>query len=351
MALLDPLDGPRTASYQPWPEIPIPPHVLKGTAEAAHYRETDDELDKRWYVDPLPADDRWQETQAEFPAVSTIKKASGNDWSLVALKRCAEEIARNPERFIGMDMTDIYETLKADDKRGLRRAAARGTNVHTYFEMGLRGFPITYADNEHEAGAEYLPAVRQFFRAYKPRLIATEYVGIHRDLNGVGYGGTGDCIAEITNNKGQRVIAAIDWKSRKDEGTHKAYPQEAQQLGANTRAQYMMVEGPLGPQRMEIPRCDLGIIVSIRPDGPRLYPIDLDKAWVKFQDLHRWWVSRKGERDPIGRQWRPLPVPTLLEQARETTSRGEAMALWRAHRFDPEWTPEVDRVLKELHPR
>ena len=54
---------------------------------------------------------------------------------------CAEEIARNPQRFVGMDMTDIYETLKADNARGLRRAQNRGTNVHTYFEMGLRGHP------------------------------------------------------------------------------------------------------------------------------------------------------------------------------------------------------------------
>ncbi len=338
--------------FEGHPDIPVPASVLRGPADADHYRTQISGSYNRWYIDPLPADSKWPADPEDqvYPAVSTIKKAVGQDWTNVGLKRVAEETAGKRARFDGMDVEDIYQRMKADNDRLLRRAAGRGTNIHTYFEMGLRGQPITYVESENEPGANYLPAVRAFFLEHKPKLLVAEYVTIHRSLNDVGYGGTGDAIAEITNPKGERVVAAIDWKSRKDEGTHTCYPQEAAQVAANVGAQYMIVEGPEGPVRMDIPKIDLGLIVSIRPDGFRCYPLNIEKQFEHWAALHAWWKARKTERHGIERVWPPARVQTLDEQLALCETRDEAVALWKIHRKGA-WTETHSATMAERFPK
>lgn len=349
MTLPDPM---ATGSDKPWPTIPVPHTALAGPANADNFRTFVGRSKNRWYIDPLIADDKWAEDEPSnaYPAISTVKKAVGQDWSLVACKRIAEATVAEPERFKGKDFTDIYEQLKADNERGLRHASNRGTNVHTYFERGLYGQEITYTEGPHEPGADYLPAVREFFAVHQPRLVAAEYVAIHRSLNGRGYGGTGDAIAEITNQKGERVLAYIDWKSRKDEGSHAIYPEEAAQLGAARGAQYMIVEGPDGAVRADLPETNLGIIVSIRPDGFRVYPVDLALAFEHWRALHSWWCARKDEREPISRVW-PMAKPTpLMTQLEATTSRDQALLLWRLHKDGGIWTEEHTAAMRVKWP-
>ena len=167
-------DPMASGSDTPWPTIPVPHTALAGPANADNFRTFVGRSKNRWYIDPLVADDKWSEDEpnAAYPAISTVKKAVGQDWSLVACKRIAEATVKDPQRFVGKDFTDIYEQLKADNERGLRHASNRGTNVHTYFEKGLYGQDITYSEGPHEPGADYLPAVREFFAAYQPTLVA-----------------------------------------------------------------------------------------------------------------------------------------------------------------------------------
>lgn len=342
-------------SDKSWPAIPIPHTALKGPTDPDQFRTEIEGSRNRWYIDPLPADETWPEDDPgnHYPAISTVKKAVGQDWTLVGLKRAAEEIAKKPDRFMGMDATDIYETLRGDNERGLRRASARGTNVHSYFEMGLRGQDIVYVDGPHEPGAEYLPAVRDFFITYKPTLVAAEYVSFHRTLNGRGYGGTGDCIAEIWHPKlKRRVVAAIDWKSRKDEGKHTAYPQEAAQVAANALSQYMIIEDAEGHAvRSHMPECELGLIVSIRPDGARCYPIDLEEGFRYWTALHEWWIRRKEERQSISRVWPAAKPTSLLDQLGMTASREEAVLLWKLHKDGGLWTDEHTAAMAAKWPR
>lgn len=348
-ALPDPMES---GSDKPWPKIPVPHTALRGPADPDAFRTYVGRSKNRWYIDPLNGDDVWPEDDPanHYPAVSTVKKASGADWSLVACKRIAEATVHDPQRFVGKDFTDIYELLKADDKRGLRHASERGTNVHTYFEKGLYGQDITYTEGPHEPGADYLPAVREFFAAYQPTLVAAEYVAINRGLNGVGYGCTGDAIAEITNPKGERVLAYIDWKSRKDEGNHAIYPEEAAQIAAARFADYMIIDGPEGAVRAPMPETDLGLIVSIRPDSPRVYPVALGKAFEHWTSLHRWWVARKAERDSISRVWPLLKPRPLMQQLLDTTSRDQALLLWRLHKDGGLWTDEHTEAMKVKWP-
>lgn len=295
------------------PTIPIPPTVLRGPADADHYRVKVGRYGDRWYTDPLPAcpiAPAVDPTRDTWPSVSTIKKASGSDWTFVGLKRVAAELRDNPRALDGLDYDACYDRLKSINKLGLGRAGKRGTNVHLYFEKGLRGHGIDVVEHPDEPGAEYLPAVRAFFDTYRPELVAAEVVCIDRDLNGTGYGGTSDGVISLDHPDGGRATVWVDWKSRGADSDHGAYPEEGAQLGAYASAAYMLVETTNGPARQALPHTDGGLIVSVKPDGVRLYPIDMDKATGHWRSLHSWWVARRDERGCVGKPWAPRSIPT-----------------------------------------
>jgi hypothetical protein len=195
---------------------------LLGPGDADHFRVQVGRYGDRWYADPLPSCPIAEATDDSWPSVTTIKKASGSDWSYVAMKRIADADIRGIE----MQFTDErYERLKSINRLGLERAGRRGTNVHKYFERGLRGEPFNDPEWPDEPGSDYLPAVQQFFDTYQPELVAAEVVSINRTL---GYGGSPDCFARIDGK-----VYIIDWKSRGADSKHGAYPEEGAQEAAH----------------------------------------------------------------------------------------------------------------------
>jgi hypothetical protein len=280
---------------------------LLGPADADHFRIKVGRYGDRWYCDPLPGDATWPAWEGSVPSISTVKKASGSDWSFVALKRVNLALEQRPDRFDGMDFAERYEALKAINKLGLDSAAKRGTNVHLHCEAKLHG-----SDWRIPVGApghEYMPAVDAWFDQYQPELVAAEYVVIKRTmfspLSGekiAGYGGTPDGLLRINGE-----LWAIDWKSRGDDSDHGAYPEEAEQVAAGVTADYMIVQGDHGAERQEIPDVAGGLIVSIRPDGARSYPIDIIDAASNWTARHAWWTARLNERKPVGKPW---PIKT-----------------------------------------
>jgi hypothetical protein len=241
-----------------------PPTVLRGPAHADNYRVKVGRYGDRWYCDPLPACDIAPATDQAWPSISIVKKASGQDWSFVSLKRVAHSAELADIAALGNEAR--YERVKVVDKLERNRAFARGHNVHTYAECKL--YDTACPLGPDAAGAHYFPVVDRFFADYQPELVAAEFVAIHRDLNGVGYGGTSDALVRIGGN-----TYIIDWKSRGEESDHGAYPEEAAQLGAYWGAQYIIVEGERGAQRMRMPAVDGGLIVSIKPDSYEVYPV------------------------------------------------------------------------------
>jgi hypothetical protein len=285
--------------------------LILGPADASHFRVKVGRYGERWYCDPLPADDiaAAADPDAAWPAISTIKKASGSDWSFVAMKRIAHAADAELERLPTLAVEQRYDTCKSINSHGLNVAAGRGTIVHWWGEDLLHGrtprtvtpLDLTAARLPAESLTRallYLPALQQFFDTYQPELVAAEYPVIHRDLNGVGYGGTPDGIWRIGGD-----LYLYDFKTRTEDGDHAAYPEEAAQIAAGARADYMLVEGVDGAERRHIPDVAGGMVVSIKPDGCRIYPVDIDKAFDHFTALHAWWVARRGEREPIGRPW------------------------------------------------
>jgi hypothetical protein len=297
--------------------------ALLGPADPDHYRVQVGEFHDRWYCDPLPSDDAWPATEWMGPSISTVKRASGSDWSYVAMKRVAEHFERLPNTFDGMTYELRLATLNSINKTGLSAAAKRGTNVHLYCEAKLHGSDWKIPDGA--PGHEYMPAVDAWFDQHQPELVAAEYVVIDRDLHGVGYGGTPDGLIKIGGD-----LYAIDWKTRGADSKHSAYPEEAEQIAAGYNGQYMIVAGPNGPERQPIPTVAGGLVISIKPDGCRTYPINLEHAYLHWEARHAWWCARRTEREPIGRQWpvkkaekaaKAKPAPTVEQRTQNLRER------------------------------
>jgi hypothetical protein len=283
--------------------------ILRGPADADHYRVKVGRYGDRWYVDPLPADDVWSACDDQFPSVSTVKKASGNDWSFVSIKRIGDAGGERLRSIADLPDGERHDALRSLDRRGLEQAAQRGTNVHNYIEARLRGLPPMLL-TDGMPGAQYVGAVEEFLDTHQPELYAAEYVVINRSLNGHGYGGTPDADLRIGGE-----LLKVDWKTRGPESAHGAYPEEAAQLAAGSFGDYMIVLDDDGiPVRRPMPDLAGGIIVSIKPDGCRIYPVDLDKARAHWESLHAWWVARRDERVAIGKPWAPGKASAKAER-------------------------------------
>jgi hypothetical protein len=300
------LDGTARSVY--------PPSVLLGPADADHYRVKVGRFGDRHYTDPLPGCDIAPATDWVGPSISTVKKAAGQDWTFVGLKRVAH--ADDLSAVAQLEPTQRYERLKQMNSGGLKVAAGRGTIVHLWFEDILAGrepreitdallSALKLPTAARDEAEQYRHAVVNFGLIYQPELYAAELVCIHRTLNGVGYGGTGDAIVRIDGD-----LWYVDWKSRGVDSDHGAYAEESAQIAANAAADYFIGTGPDGqPARLRLPDLAGGLVVSVKPDGCRIYPTDLTKGFEHWTSLHAWWVARRSETKSIGRPWAPRVAP------------------------------------------
>ncbi len=305
-----------------------------------------------WYRDALPACAIAEPDTDDRVSVSIVKKASGSDWSNVTIKRIASALEENPGRFAGLNAYEIGQEMRRINTEGLRGAATRGTNVHTIAEQLLQGVPVTITADM--PGGEYRDAVEAFFEQYDPTPVLMEFVCFNRALNGHGFGGTCDAIIEI---KGKRY--AVDWKSRGEDSRHGCYSQEAAQVGGYSLAEYIVVER----QRQALPTLDGALIVSIKPDGFAVYPLDLPKSQQHFVDLHAWWVARQDEGDTYGRMW-PKSRKAKIAAPSEPTGAGtpsevEQRVTQGQLAPDPgftlatsitEWSMELRKLLADIWP-
>lgn len=303
------------AELQPEPvSLTPPPGTMRAPTDAEVYRIKVGRYHDRWYCDPWPADDIAGATDAAWPSVSTVKKASGRDWSLTTLGRVAHsgELAQ----IAGLEPEQRYPRLRLINDQDLGQAYRRGTNVHIECESRLYGVPSPLAPDH--AGAAYVQCVDTIFNQLSPRLVAAEFVAIHRSLNRLGYGGTGDAVVEIDG-----ALWLVDWKSRGADSDHAAYPEEAAQVAAYAGAEYWIVDdGQGGARRIRPLEVAGGLIISIKPDSYECYPIELDGAFEYWAAMHAWWVARRDERKPIGRKWAPARTPPATDAPGPSAGQG-----------------------------
>lgn len=289
--------------------------VLRGPTDPDHFRVKQGRYNDRWYADSLPACPIADATDDVWPSWSTTKGASGKDWSFVTTKRIGHTPTAELHRIADLEPDQRTQAFNAINKNGLTQAGGRGTIIHLWAEDLLAGrgprlitdpvlFALKLPRAALEEALEYIEALAAFFDHYQPEVVAAEYVAIHRSLNGHGYGCTPDVIAWV-----QGQIVGIDWKSRGADSDHGAYPEEAAQIAAGAKAEYMIIQGDDGtPRRSYLPVIDCGIVVSIKPDGCRVYPTDIDAGFRHVEAMHAFWVARLTEKAAVGKPWPPTPI-------------------------------------------
>ena len=246
--------------------------ILRGPADADHWRVKEGRFNERWYTDQLPACPLGEYLPDwRGPSISTLKPPFANKY--VPMRSIAEMSDAEWKRLSSTSAETRYEAIKSHEKLAGRINMDRGNIVHEWAEDLLFGRPMRLVlgySGEAETQAErYRPALVQFFDDYQPTLIAAEVVCLHRTLNGIGYGGTCDAMVAID---GRNYI--VDWKSRSSD--HAAYLEEAAQIAGYANAEYMIVETDGGPARAPIPELEGGLIVSIKDDGYRVYPVEVN---------------------------------------------------------------------------
>jgi len=298
---------------------------LRPPADADNYRVKAGRFGDRFYTDPLPADGTWEATTDNdiYPAISTVKKATGQDWS----KAMAKRLAKAPSQLVEIGKLDSETERKARinllSDEGLGQASGRGTIVHAHAEAVLGNRLPLYELND--VVKPYIARLEDFFAAYNPTLVAAEFVAINRKMNEhnlhrgnkfMGYGGTGDAVVEIDGK-----LWLVDWKSRAEDSDHKAYAEEGAKVAAYGRADYWIVgcdESINGAKRVKPLDLAGGLIVSIKPDSYECFPIDLDEGFAYWTDLHAWWQARRSETRAVGRKWAPrVPVTSQLATGEE----------------------------------
>src|SRR5690606_7655308 len=319
---------------------------LQGPTDADAFRDLEKGVG-RVYVDPLPGDEIAPATEDWWPSISAIKKVEGKDWTATMVKRMANVSADEWHRIADLPVERRKAAMWEVNQHDLSVAAGRGTIIHWWGEDLLNGRPMRQVDPDVmafekipaeslEIANQYKKALDDFFRTYDPELYAAEYVAIHRTLNGRGYGGTPDGIWRL--RKTVKGLFAFDYKTRAFDSNHGAYPDEAAQVAAGVNAEYMIVsDGNGGAKRARLPELDGGMIVSIKPDGARVYPVNLEAGMRDFTELHARWVLSKSNRPKsIGRVWPVVRAPEVtgadvLAKIASAQSADELYALYRAH--------------------
>jgi hypothetical protein len=329
--------------------------VLLGPSDADHFRVKVGRYGDRWYTDPLPACDIAEASEWVGPSVSTTKPPFANKY--VPMRSIADMPSDEWQRLSSKDADERYEAIKLYEKSASRINMDRGSIVHRYAEDRLFGRAtieqfLPGSPKALEQAQRFRPALDAFFDTYQPELVVAEAVCLHRTLNGVGYGGTTDAIIRV-----ERDLWDVDWKSRNSD--HAAYDDEAGQGGAYIGAEYMIVTGPDGnPMRAPIPAVAGVLIVSIREDGFRVYPIDRDGAIAHYEAMHRWWCAQQEltKNKVIGRPWatkaaKSQPLPTdrraVLRARYQAMSDDEKFAYMDLH-VDPDNLDAVEAALDKV---
>lgn len=308
---------------------------LLKAADPERFRVKVGRFHERWYTDPLMTCAIAAESDWRGPSISAVKKASGSDWTNVAIRRIANSTADTFTALAAMEPEDRAKWLRDINNDDLKIAAGRGTIVHYWAEQMLLGDEPTEptaldlaswnvpAESLPEAKL-YLNAIKRWFDQHQPELIGKEIVVFDRGLNGYGYGGTADAWVKIN---GQTV--AIDWKTRTVSSRHGAYPEEGAQIAAACNAEYCVIDIDGAPGRSRIPKFDHGLVVSIKPEGCETFPIDLEAAQAHWVAMHAWWTARRDETRAIAKPIKKetATIDNLVARAISLKDAGHGQAL------------------------
>lgn len=273
---------------------------------------TVDQWGRRFYIDPLPACEIAPATTDKWPSVSVTKKA----WDKPFLKsierpdgsktavgldalRAADYVLDSYAEWSQMTKDQARLAIATAPARDLAKAGQRGTGAHTAIECLSAGLalPIDLPDDTRP----YLSACERVVTELRPTPVLAETVAINRTL---GVGGTFDMGGTMVGFEG---FGIVDWKTRAATSQHGCYEEEVAQLGIYSAAEYVIVD-ELGAVRRRLPEVSWLAVVSIRPDGYEVFPVDVERAREAGRALVTGWhLKMAGQRAARAGRGKPLP--------------------------------------------
>lgn len=235
--------------------------IIRGPEDKAQFRDHPTE----WtgYIDPLPACDIAEPFTVPRQSVSEVKKAWPKfltDW---AAKEAAKSAWKHRDAIVKMDEDEAVDLISPASNRSRNKAAARGHQIHDLLEHFIDDVAITVYDEMNPAFG-YVDCLRLLVETEKPKVVASEVVVVGPDAVG-----TFDAVWDLDGE-----LALVDYKSRKEGKAATRYPEDGVQEGGYLSADYWIVEDESGIHRMKPLNVLRAIIVSIAPDGYRIYEVD-----------------------------------------------------------------------------
>ncbi len=263
--------------------------TIRGPKDKAAFK--DDPKNWTGYRDHLPACRLNAEPDPDriIPSVSTIKKAWPKflgDWIATETATLAWERRNDLD---GMGEQGAIAMLVGAADRRRDQAADRGHVIHDSLERMIEGQPPSIyleLDTGDEDPSDWLDTLAAFVADNKPTIVASEVIVFSR----FGWVGTFDAVIRFGAGPLAGRTVGADYKSRKPGKAATRYPDEGAQLGAyfGTEAHYWIVEDQDGTLRRMTPLAvDCGAIVSLAPDGYRIYEVDLTHACDVWGHLRR----------------------------------------------------------------
>lgn len=283
--------------------------ILRGPADPDAFRIKVGRYGDRWYHDPLPACDIAQACTDAWPSATTVKNAWPKFLTNWAAKAAATYAVEHHADWSNLDPKVAIDVISKEHDRIRDRGANRGSAVHHGLEAIAGGKPLDEIV-DHEI-ADWIPAMRQLILDVQPEWVLSEAVAISRTL---GYGGTLDAIWRIDG-----AYYLIDFKSRAAGKVDTCYDEEGVQLGLYGAADYVIVQDGTNAVRRRLPDLAGGLVISIAPEGHRLYPVDLDVAREAATVLRQFWQVQ-ADKGIVGKPvllrntGQPTVDPLILER-------------------------------------
>lgn len=272
---------------------------------------------RRFYVDREPACDIAEPTaeKENLPNCTSIAKVVGSETffkkvgsSRVPLDalRVADGVNANWDTLATMPADERREVMAMYAPRDLARAADRGSSVHALIEGLLKGQPAGFLEPDAEP---YRDVAERIAADFADRITNVEVVAFNRDEEHP-YGGTFDAL-HVGDGR------LIDWKTRGPDSSHGCYEKEVAQLGLGALCDYFFDLDETGiPVRRRMPEITEMMVVSIKPDGYEVYPVDVDFADavarnaidIHFLKSEAGKLARRGVGDP-----QPMPAKPVAK--------------------------------------
>lgn len=277
--------------------------TLRGPADPDAFRVQVGRYGERWYHDPLPACELAEATDDAWPSATTVKKAWPKFLTSWAATEAAVYAVDHQDKWLKLDRDDAVKVIAGASNRTRDKAGARGTKIHEHLEGIANGVdPDSVVDHDV---APWVDAMKAVISEVNPTWVLTEAVAISRTH---GVAGTLDAVWEIDGK-----LYLVDFKTRGAGKVGAAYDDEGIQLGLYDLADYIIIERDGKAVRVPPPALDGGLIITIAPEGYRLFPVDMTAARNGAKVLKAFWQVQ-ANKDIIGK---PKPLANKVDPLAE----------------------------------